>query len=104
MSWKLVNSFDMQMESIMIKVHGNVRKRTKKSIGGLPHNKKCIVRKYELLNDTLFLMSNLEGLGIFVNLFVGSLLFWITVKILVEVIQFPVQVSGFSLGRFIGFL
>ena len=94
----------MQMESIMIKEYGNVRKRKGKSTGRLKKNKKCIVRKYELLNDTLFLMSNLEGLGIFVNLFVGSLLFWITVKILVEVIQFPLQVSGFSLGRFIGFL
>lgn len=88
----------------MIKGHKKVRKCTKKSIGGLPHNKKCIVRKYELLNDTLFLMSNLEVLRIFVNLFVGNLLFWIAVKILVEVIQFSVQVSGFSLSRFIGFL
>ena len=88
----------------MIKEYGNMRKHKKKNTGRLSKNKKCIVRKYELLNDTLFLMSNLEGLGIFVNLFVGSLLFWITVKILVEVIQFPVQVSGFSLGRFIGFL
>ena len=35
----------MQRESIMIKGHGNVRKRTKKSIGGLPHNKRCIVKK-----------------------------------------------------------
>lgn len=51
-----------------------------------------------------FFMSNLEGLRIFVNPFVGNLLFWIEVKILVKVIQFPVQVSGFSLGRFIGFL
>ena len=49
-------------------------------------------------------MSNLEGLRIFVNLFVGNLLFWIVVKVLVEVIQFPVKVSGFFLGRFIGFL
>ena len=88
----------------MIKEYGNMRKHKKKNTGRLKKNKKCIVRKYELLNDTLFLMSNLEGLGIFVNLFVGSLLFWITVKILVEVIQFPVKVSGFSLGRFIGFL
>ena len=29
----------------MIKGHGNVRKRTKKSIGGMPHNKRCIVTK-----------------------------------------------------------
>lgn len=50
----------------MIKGHKKARKCTKKSIGGLPHNKKCIVRKYELLNDTLFLMSNLEGFGIFI--------------------------------------
>jgi len=43
--WELVNSIDVQMESIMIKEHENVRKRTKKSIGGLPHNKRCIVMK-----------------------------------------------------------
>lgn len=94
----------MQMESIVIKECGNVRKHKKKNTGRLLKNKKRIVRKYGLLNDTLFFMSNLEGLGIFVNLFVGNLLFRITVKILVKVIQFLLQVSGFSLGRFIGFL
>lgn len=59
----------------MIKGYGNVRKRKKKNTGRLLKNKKCIARKYKLLNDTLFLMSNLEGLGIFVNLFVSRLLF-----------------------------
>ena len=59
----------------MIKEYGNVRKHKKKSTNRLQKNKKCIVRKYELLNDTLFLVSNLEGLGIFVNLFVSRLLF-----------------------------
>ena len=51
-----------------------------------------------------FLMSNLEGLCVFIKFIVCCLLFWITVKILVEVIQFPIEVSGFFLGRFIGFL
>lgn len=40
-----VNSFVMQMESIMIKGHKKVRKCTKKRIGVLPHNKRCIVMK-----------------------------------------------------------
>ena len=34
-----------KLESIMIKEYRNVRKRTKKSIGGLPDNKRCIVKK-----------------------------------------------------------
>lgn len=34
-----------KLESIMIKEYRNVRKRTKKSIGGLPNNKGCIVKK-----------------------------------------------------------
>ena len=50
----------------MIKEYGNMRKHKKKNTGRLKKNKKCIVRKYELLNDTLFLMSNLEGFGIFI--------------------------------------
>ena len=36
---------EVQRESIMIKENGNVRKRTKKSIGGLPQSKRCIVMK-----------------------------------------------------------
>ena len=51
-----------------------------------------------------FLMSNLEGILTFFHFFVSSRLFLSTVKILVEIIQFPVKVSGFFLGRFIGFL
>ena len=34
-----------ELERIMIKEYGNVRKRTKKSINGLPNNKGCIVMK-----------------------------------------------------------
>lgn len=48
-------------------------------------------------------MSNLEGLRAFVNFFVSNVLFRSPIKILVEVGQFPVKVSGFFLGRFIGF-
>jgi len=40
-------------------------------------------------------MSNLEGLRAFIKFFVSNFLFRIAVKILVEVIQFPVKVSGF---------
>ena len=51
-----------------------------------------------------FLMSNLEGILTFFRFPVSSHLFWSTVKILVEIIQFPVKVSGFFFGRFIDFL
>ena len=51
-----------------------------------------------------FLMSNLEGILAFFRFPVSSRLFRSTVKILVEVIQFPVKVGGFFFGRFIGFL
>ena len=51
-----------------------------------------------------FFMSNLEGLCVIIQFFVNSLRFRIAVKILIEIVQFPVKVSGFFLGRFIGFL
>lgn len=51
-----------------------------------------------------FLMSNLEGILIFFRFPVSSRLFRSTAKILVKIIQFPVKVSGFFFGRFIGFL
>lgn len=88
----------------MIKRYGNVRKRTNKSIGGLPHSKRCIVMKWELLNDAPFSMSNLERLRIFINFFVNNLLSWSAGKILVESIQFPVKIGGFFLSSFISFL
>ena len=72
----------------MIKEYGNMRKHKKKNTGRLKKNKKCIVRKYELLNDTLFLMSNLEGFGIFIHIFVGNRHFG-RGKVLVQIIQFP---------------
>ena len=36
--------------------------------------------------------------------FINNLLFWSAVKILVEIVQFLVKVSGFFLGKLIGFL
>lgn len=51
-----------------------------------------------------FLMSNLEGILVFFHFFVNSRLLRGTVKILVEVIQFPVKVSAFFFGSFISFL
>ncbi len=51
-----------------------------------------------------FLMSNLEGILTFFYFPVSSLLFQIVVKVLIEVIQFSVKVSGFFLCRLIGFL
>lgn len=51
-----------------------------------------------------FLMSNLEDILFFFHFFVNSRLLRGTVKILVEVIQFPVKVSAFFFGSFISFL
>lgn len=49
-------------------------------------------------------MSNLEGMSVFVWFFVSSRLFGDSVKILVQVIQFPVKVRDFLPGRLAGLL
>ena len=78
-------------------------KSVQKSIGGLPYNERYIVRKRELLNDTPFLMSNLEVLRI-INIFVNNLLFWTADKMLVEVIRFAVKNGDMHLNRCSRFL
>ena len=88
----------------MIKGYGNVRKRTRKSIGRLPHNKKVYRDEVRASKRYTFFMSNLEGLRVIIKFFVSSLLSWTAVKIFIEIAQFPVKVSSFFLGRFIGFL
>ena len=94
----------MLMESVMIKGHGNVRKRTKKSIGGLTHNKKVYRDEVRASKRCTFFMSNLERLCVFINFFVNNLLSWSAGKILVKSIQFPVKIGGFFLSSFISFL
>ena len=61
MAWESVNSFDMQMESIMIKGHGNVRKRTQKGIRRLKHIK---VYRDEVRASKRYTFFNVEFRGI----------------------------------------
>lgn len=57
----------------------------------------------QLQSDTLFLMSNLEGFGIFIHIFVGNRHLG-SVKVLFQVIQFPHQRIVFFCCRLICFL
>ncbi len=85
------------------KIH-NIKYKTGQNIGIVTHIRVYRNEGKNLVAVHLFLMSNLEGLRIFIKFFVINLLFWIAGKILIEVIQFPVKFSGFFLSRFIGFL
>lgn len=86
-----------------IKIHRK-RYEMKKHMGIVTHIRVYRNEGKNLVAVHPFLMSNLEGILTFFIFLVNSLWFRITVKILVEVIQFPVKVSGFFLSRFIGFL
>ena len=85
------------------KIH-SIKYKTGQNIGIVTHIRVYRNEGKNLVAVHLFLMSNLEGLRIFIKFFVINLLFWIAGKILIEVIQFPIKVSGFFLRRFIGFL
>ena len=85
------------------KIH-SIKYETGQNIGIVTH-----IRVYRNEGKNLVavhpsLMSNLKGILIFIRFPINSLLLQSTVKILVEVIQFPVKVSSFFLSRFIGFL
>lgn len=82
----------------------NIKYETGQNIGIVTHIRVYRNEGKNLVAVHPFLMSNLEGILTFIRFLVNSLLFWSPVKILVEVIQFPVKVSGFFLSRFIGFL
>ena len=85
------------------KIH-SIKYETGQNIGIATHIRVYRNEGKNLVAVHPFLMSNLKGILTFFPFPVNSLLFWSTVKILVEVVQFPVKVSGFFLGRFIGFL
>ena len=85
------------------KIH-RIRYEMKKHMGIVTHIRVYRNEGKNLVAVHPFLMSNLDGILTFIRFPVNSLLLWSTVEILVEVIQFPVKVSGFFLSRFIGFL
>lgn len=85
------------------KVH-NINYETGQHIGIARHIRVYRNEGKNLIVIHPFLMSNLEGILTFFFFPVSSRLFQIVVKVLIEVIQFPVKVSGFFLSRFIGFL
>lgn len=85
------------------KIHNKIYE-TGQNIGIVTHIRVYRNEGKNLVAVHPFLMSNLEGLRIFIKFFVINLLFWIAGKILIEIIQFSVKVSGFFLSRFIRFL
>ena len=101
---KSVNSFDIQMESIMAKGHGNIRKAYKEKYWQIAIQKKVYRNEVRSSKRYTFFMSNLQGLCIFNRFFVDNLSFQSMVKKLVEIIQFSIKIRCFFLNRFIGFL
>lgn len=85
------------------KIH-SIKYETGQNIGIVTHIRVYRNEGKNLVAVHPFLMSKLEGILTFIRFLVNSLRLWSPVKILVEVIQFPVKVSDFFLSRFIGFL
>lgn len=85
------------------KIH-NIKYETGQHIGIATHIRVYRNRGKNLIVIHPFLMSNLEGLRIFIKFFVINLLFWIAGKVLIQIVQFPIKVGSFFFGRFIGFL
>ena len=82
----------------------NIKYEKELDIGSAAHIRVYRNRGKNLIAVHPFLMSNLEGILVFLHFFVNSRLLRGTVKILVEVVQFPVKVSAFFFGSFISFL
>ena len=82
----------------------NIKYEKELDIGSAAHIRVYRNRGKNLIAVHPFLMSNLEGILVFFHFFVNSRLLRGPVKILVEVIQFPVKPGEFFLGSFIGIL
>ena len=83
----------------------NIKYEKELDIGSAAHIRVYRNRGKNLIAVHPFLMSNLEAILAFVVFLVACCLRCRSpVKILVEVIQFPVKVSAFLFGSFISFL